>query len=284
MNTTGRKAYQPPSGWDVEVERFKILADRWLDYRLNNFFDLTIRGPGFRRYWTMALAAGFVAGGFIVHALLYYLPVLAPARALAASDLVIFFVLTIARLVIILLIPAFIAVTMAGNYVADIFELKDPAVAWDFIGELSLGGARQLIHIRDGKISEESLNSPVLLIGGPGLVLVEFDSAAVFERPDGTAHVIGLANAKPDGGRSNIILDGFERLREPVINLRDQYIGSQSGEPMTIVSRSRDGIPIERDGRARRVQHPPAEAFRSRNSKLAGAVWIRSEGYREPDL
>ena len=105
MNTTGRKAYQPPSGWDVEVERFKILADRWLDYRLNNFFDLTIRGPGFRRYWTMALAAGFVAGGFIVHALLYYLPVLAPARALAASDLVIFFVLTIARLVIILLIP-----------------------------------------------------------------------------------------------------------------------------------------------------------------------------------
>ncbi len=175
MNKTGRAAYKPPSGWDVEVERFKILLDRWLVYRLNNFFDHTIRGPGFRRYWTMALAAAFVAGGFVVHALLYYLPVLAPARSFAASDLLIFFVLTIARLVIILLIPAFIAVTMAGNYVADIFELKDPAVAWDFIGELSLGGARQLIHIRDGKISEESLNSPVLLIGGPGLVLVEFE-------------------------------------------------------------------------------------------------------------
>jgi hypothetical protein len=85
----------------------------------------------------------------------------------------------------------------------------------------------------------------VLLIGGPGIVIAEFDSAALFEQPDGTPHAIGLASAVPDiGGRSNIILDGFERLREPIINLRDQYIGSPSGQPMTIVSRSLDGIPV----------------------------------------
>jgi hypothetical protein len=33
-------------------------------------------------------------------------------------------------------------------------------------------------------------------------------------------------------------------LREPIINLRDQYIGSASGQPMTVMSRSRDGIPV----------------------------------------
>ena len=133
---------------------------------------------------------------------------------------------------------------MAGNYLADIFELKDPEVAWDFIRELSVGGANEYIHIRDGKISEESLNSPVLLIGGPGRVLVEFDLAALFEKPDGTPHVIGLANARPDPERDNFVLDGFERLRSPVINLRDQYIGNPSGEPMMVLGRSLDGIPV----------------------------------------
>ncbi len=94
-------------------------------------------------------------------------------------------------------------------------------------------------------MSEESLDSPVLLIGGPGVVIAEFDSAALFEKPDGTPHVIGLASAVPDaGGKANVILDGFERLREPIINLRDQYIGSPSGQPMMVVSRSMDGIPV----------------------------------------
>jgi hypothetical protein len=133
---------------------------------------------------------------------------------------------------------------MAGNYLADIFELNDPSVAWDYINELSLGGTNEIIHIRDGKISEESLDSPVLLIGGPGRVLVEFDSAALFEKPDGTPHVIGLANARPDPQRDNFVLEGFERLRGPVINLRDQYIGNPSGEPMTVLGRSLDGIPV----------------------------------------
>jgi hypothetical protein len=226
----------------VERKRFKELLDRWLDYRLNKFFDLSIHGPGHRRYWTVALGAGFVAAAFVVQALFYFFPIFTSARPFELSALPLFFVLTVARLVIILFIPSYIAITMAGNYLADIFELKDPVVAWDYINELSLGGANEIIHIRDGKISEESLNSPVLLIGGPGRVLVEFDSAALFEKPDGTPHVIGLANARPDPARDNFVLEGFERLRDPVINLRDQYIGNPSGEPMTILSRSLDGI------------------------------------------
>ncbi len=245
MNVRNRRVYQTASGWDVEVARSKALLRRLLDYWLSHLFDMSLRGPGTRRYWATLLGAGFLVGGFVLHIILYYIPILTPVRPFSFAEIPLFFVLTLARLVLLLFIPAFIAITMAGDYLADIFELKDPSVAWDYISTLSLGGAGYLIHIRDGKVSEESLDSPALLIGGPGIVIAEFDSAALFEKPDGTPHVIGLASTVPDSaGRSNIILDGFERLRGPIINLRDQYIGSASGEPMTVVSRSLDGIPV----------------------------------------
>ncbi len=240
-----RRVYQPASGWDYERKRFKALLEKWLDYWLGHFFDLTVRGPAIRRSWTAMMAVGFVAAGLVLHIILYYIPILTPVRPFDLADVPVFVALTVARLIIVLLIPAFIAITLAGDYLTDIFELRDPSVAWDYIGTLALGGSSYIIHIRDGKVSEESLNSPALLIGGPGIVIAEFDSAALFEKPDGTPHVIGLASTVPDsGGRPNIILDGFERLREPIINMRDQYIGSAAGEPMTVVSRSLDGIPV----------------------------------------
>ncbi len=245
MNIRRGRTYQPASGWEYERTRFRTLLDKWVQYYLSHFFDLSVNGPAIRRSWTAMLAIGFLAGGLVLHIILFYIPVLTPVRPFVLADVPVFLVLTIARLVILLFIPAFIAITLAGNYLADVFELKDPSVAWDYISTLSLGGSNYMIHIRDGKVSEESLNSPALLIGGPGIVIAEFDSAALFEKPDGTPHVIGLASAVPDSsGRPNIILDGFERLREPIINLRDQYIGSPSGEPMTVVSRSQDGIPV----------------------------------------
>jgi hypothetical protein len=245
MRARSRKSYHPTSGWALEVARFKALWNRWLDYQLSHFFDMTIRGPAIRRYWTAVLGALFVAAAAVLHIILYYIPILTPVRPFIPSEVPIFIVLTVARLVIVLFIPAYMAITLAGNYLADIFELKDPSVAWEYIGTLALGGANYILHIRDGKVSEESLDSPVLLIGGPGIVIAEFDSAALFEKPDGTPHVIGLANAVPDAGpNANVILDGFERLREPIINLRDQYIGSAAGQPLTIVSRSMDGIPV----------------------------------------
>ncbi len=245
MNIRRSRGYQPASGWEYERDRFRTLLGKWVHYYLTHLFDLSVNGPAIRRSWISMLGVGFVAGGLVLHIILYYIPILAPVRPFVLSDVPVFLVLTVARLVILLFIPAFIAITIAGNYLADIFELKDPSVAWDYISTLSLGGSNYMIHIRDGKISEESANSPALLIGGPGIVIAEFDSAALFEKPDGTPHVIGLASAVPDSsGRPNIILDGFERLREPILNLRDQYIGSPSGEPMTIVSRSQDGIPV----------------------------------------
>ncbi|MGE5073346.1 MAG: hypothetical protein ACM3MF_07960, partial [Anaerolineae bacterium] len=245
MNARRRSAYQPASGWEVETARFRALFAKWLDYSYNHLFDMSLRGPGIRRYWISILGVAFLVGGSILHIALYYVPILDSVRPFVLKDLPLFILLTLARLVLVLFIPSFLAMTIAGNYLADIFELKDPSVAWEYISGLALGGANYVIHIRDGKVSEESLDSPVVLIGGPGVVIAEFDSAALFEKPDGTPHVIGLASAVPDsGGHPNVVLEGFERLREPIINLRDQYIGSASGQPMTVVSRSLDGIPI----------------------------------------
>jgi hypothetical protein len=245
MNARRRTTYEAVSGWELETARFKALFARWLDRSLNHLFDMSLRGPGIRRYWIGVLGIGFLVGGAILHIALYYVPIFDRVRPFVLNDLPLFILLTLARLALVLFIPAFLAITIAGNYLADIFELKDPAVAWEYISGLALGGANYVIHIRDGRVSEESLQSPVVLIGGPGVVIAEFDSAALFEKPDGTPHVIGLASAVPDsGGHPNVVLEGFERLREPIINLRDQYIGSASGQPMTVVSRSLDGIPI----------------------------------------
>ncbi|MGZ6347390.1 MAG: hypothetical protein ACXWNC_07500, partial [Anaerolineales bacterium] len=217
---------------------------------LNSFFDLSIHGPGYRKIRIMVLGAGFIALASIVHIIFLFYPILAPARAFNLSSLAVFLFITVVRLAIILWIPALLALNMAGNYLTDIFELKDLNVAWNFIGDLSLGGSREVIHIRDSKVIESDQNSAIALIGGPGRVLVEFDTAVLFEKPDGTPHVIGPVRTIQDNGKDNTILEGFERLREPIVNLRDQYIGSPSGEPMTVESRSQDGIKVSAtDGR-----------------------------------
>lgn len=245
MNATGNKFYKSPSAWEFERRRFNGLLERWLTQRLNKFFDLTIHGPGYRKYRILALGVAFIAAAFIIHLLLYIYPILAPTGQIDLSSISAFFIVTVFRLLLILLIPAYLAIHMAGNYLADIFELKDQTAAWRFISELSLGGVGEILHIRDGKIAEEDTDSPILLIGGPGLVQVEFDSAVLFEKPDGRPHVIGQIGGKSKESEiEDAILEGFERLREPIINLRDQYIGNPSAEPMTILSRSQDGIPV----------------------------------------
>ena len=59
-------------------------------------------------------------------------------------------------------------------------------------------------------------------------------------------HVVGGYNPSPprDGGASEYIVEGFERLREPLVDLRDQYIGGAGQEPLTVTGRSLDGLPI----------------------------------------
>ena len=243
MNNKGGRTERTPSAWSLEVKRFKELYDKWLDYRLNKFFDLSVYGPSFRSIRIFFLRVGFVIVVFIAYLLSYSFLAQIYSQPTTFSSLAIIAGLNFIRLLLILWIPDFIAIEMAGNYITDIFELKNPSVAWKFIGEISLGGASEVLHIRDGKVTEEDQDSPIVLIGGPGRVEVEFDTAVLFEKPDGTPHVIGPVAPKSEE-KDPAILEGFERLREPIINLRDQYFGYNSSDAIAVESRSLDGIPI----------------------------------------
>jgi len=59
-----------------------------------------------------------------------------------------------------------------------------------FVWEVALSGSEDTIRITQGKVAEQYLESPNYLIGGPGKVIVDLDSVALFERADGTPHVI----------------------------------------------------------------------------------------------
>lgn len=136
----------------------------------------------------------------------------------------------------------FIALQSAAIYLADVFELEDVSVARSFVLEVALSGSDETIRVTQGDILEAHRESPNYLIGGPGKVVVDLDSVALFEKSDGTPHVIGPTGREP-GGRAT--LDGFERFRQ-AIDIRDQYVELRDQDPRSpsVKSRSRDGIPI----------------------------------------
>jgi hypothetical protein len=136
----------------------------------------------------------------------------------------------------------FIALQCAALYLSDIFELDHPSVARSFIWEVALLGSDQAIRISHGDISEEDRQSPNYLIGGPGKVVVDLDSVALFEKPDGTPHVIGPTGKE---ARGKATLEGFERFRQ-AIDIREHYVDLRDQDPksQSVKSRSLDGIPI----------------------------------------
>jgi len=134
----------------------------------------------------------------------------------------------------ILLASFFIALQSAALYLADVFELEDVRAARRFVRAVALSGSNEIIRISEGGISEESRESPTYLIGGPGKVIVDLDTVALFEKPDGSPRVIGPTGKEPGG---SAMLEGFERFRQ-AIDIRDHHADLQ------VESRSRDGIPI----------------------------------------
>jgi hypothetical protein len=140
------------------------------------------------------------------------------------------------------LAPFFIALQCAALYLADIFELEHVSVARAFIWGVALSGSEETIRVSQGTILEEDRQSPTYLIGGPGKVIVDLDSVALFERPDGTPRIVGPTGKEP---RGRATLQGFERFRQ-AIDIRDHYVDlrDQDSKSQAVMSRSRDGIPI----------------------------------------
>ena len=158
---------------------------------------------------------------------------------------------TVLRHLLALVAPYMLIHRFAAVYLADIFE-KDVDVATRFIDQAAFGEDYLTIRVREGKLVDSDQGSPVVQIGGPGYVTVELDSAVVFERPDGSLHIIGPTTGKTKGRE---VVDDFERLRQ-CIDLRD------INDKQDISSRSRDGIPIS----ARDIQYSYS-IYRGENPK-----------------
>src|ERR1700690_1429351 len=129
MNKQGRNTETTPSAWSLEVKRFKELYEQWLDYHLNKFFDLSINGPRYRSSSVFIFRMIFIAIALVLQILLFSFSNLFLAQQTKSysslHSLVIVSILAFVRLLFILSIPIYIATEIAGNYITDIFELKD---------------------------------------------------------------------------------------------------------------------------------------------------------------
>ena len=235
------------AGIGAEAARFRNLADRWIGFHLNRLFSLTGAGARYRR---LRIAILILAFGLMIlgaHVLLRRDVWVGSGTRIATTPFGPLALTSVLRMVLIVGICSTIGIHIAGDFLADVFELEDTGVAQKYIRDVAFGTGNDVLHLGGGRIPERGAKSPMILIGGPGRVQVEFDTAALFEKPDGTPHVVGPRPSGPVRTRhaeSEFHLEGFERLREPLINLRDQYIGSASGEPMVVTGRSLDGLPI----------------------------------------
>lgn len=156
-----------------------------------------------------------------------------PFRALFAAD--------VFRIVLLAALVFWIAYRVAAIYLDDVFEIGDLEVSKRFLRQAAFADRYDRIEIANGDVVNRDKQSPIYLIGGPGKVRVNLESAALFEKIDGQYRIVApTMRQRAPGSRPRddfAILDGFERLRNS-IDLRDHF------EEMNVSSRTRDGIRI----------------------------------------
>jgi hypothetical protein len=257
----GNAAPRAESALQKELRLFGELFSRMINAFLNRVFDLRPEKAA-RRMWS--LISLFLIAGFLISLRFYpvslwtqyirdiFLYVLNmgyaatypgnPFLNLIGFVNQVFTDPRIFQYFPIFLASFFIALQCAALYLSDVFELDHPSVARRFIWGVALLGSEETIRISQGDVPDEYRLSPAYLIGGPGKVIVDLDSAALFERPDGTPRVIGPTGKEPRGRAS---LAGFERFRQ-AIDIRDQYVDLRDQDPgsPSVKSRSLDGIEI----------------------------------------
>lgn len=222
---------QPQGVWRIFQQDLTTLS-RFLQTRLNDLFDwlFAFNPGGARRRLSLFIAVSFVL--WIVLALLAH-PIRAGHEPILIQLLFALFSVDVWRHLIVLTLGLWAGMRMASIYLDDIFELNNVWTAEHFIREAVFPGQYHQITIRDGDVSLDDQDSPVIKIGGPGLVNVHLENVALFEKVDGTPHIIEPSRAQIE------YLDGFERLRA-VIDLRDQVL-----ELPVVEGRTQDGIPVQ---------------------------------------
>ncbi|MBI3162922.1 MAG: hypothetical protein HYZ23_10440 [Chloroflexi bacterium] len=202
-------------------------------------FELTDKGVEFRNRWRgIALAAIWL----VLSGLTMILAIIGVPERLHVAILI---GMSFLKYIPLLAVVYGLSRKMAARYLDDVYELHDEDLASGFLEEVTFGYGYDKITIREGKIPEKDEVSPVILIGGPGLIQVNLDNVALLERVNGEPEVIHPRKQPWRLGR-------FERIREigkhdevgkreyAIINLRDQFISG-----LAIKARTKDGIPIE---------------------------------------
>ncbi len=150
-----------------------------------------------------------------------------------------FFIPQVFRFVLVIAFASWLAYRVSAIYLADIFELQNVSVASKFIRQAAFYTTNRRkfnrLVIREGSVAQAFRESPIYQIGGPGLVTVNLENIAVFEKVDGEPHIIPPT-------RRPVPIEGFERLRK-IIDLRDQFVENEE-----VPGRTKDGIPVRAKG------------------------------------
>jgi hypothetical protein len=123
-----------------------------------------------------------------------------------------------------------LAYRLASHYLADLFELESFGLAARYLRGAVWGLGYDTLAVSSGDLNQLDWTSPMVRVGGPGLLAVHLGFAAVFETAEGHPRVYGPAPRR--------FVQGFERLRD-VVDLRDQM------RPVEEVrSTTRDGVEV----------------------------------------
>ena len=271
---------RPESPFSEQLQEFDRFVFRLVERVLNLIFGMTLAGGilrtvvfllGLAVVWLfMALTTGpfetFVLQGMVesLRKTIFFFTNPNPLYSLVegAFRLVIYYAVLrgelirslfnagVLRHVVPIAVTYFVAFRIATFYLKDIFELEHEGVASRFIRQTAFALSYHRLIIKNGVVSNKE--SPIFLIGGPGIVQVHMENVAIFEKPSGEVHIIGQKSGKnlpsnriegkPGKDKRSDILDGFERLRD-VIDLRNQR--TQENELDEVDGRTRDGIRIK---------------------------------------
>ena len=136
--------------------------------------------------------------------------------------------------ILVTVLAFWLAINAAALVLQAIFPTMPHSDARRHLMNLVFGGRYNTLHTHGPDYSWEDDHSALAQSGGPGWLIVHLDHAAITERVDGSARVMG-PSSRP------VLLDGFERLRT-VLHLKEQVL------TLNLWARSRDGIRVRVEG------------------------------------